>query len=159
MKLKFFFGQKTTVKSIEKYGTAKNKVVAGENATLLLDDEIDASRGDAIVKTNHSLLIDKKVRAKICWMQSTDLNPNNKYWLQQGVYKSLVKIDSIKSKMNWKTWKSVPTDRLTMNDIGAVDLQFAQPLMFASYNDNKSLGAFILIDTQTNNTAGVGFIQ
>ena len=152
-------GQKTTVKSIEKYGEKKNKVVAGENATLLLDDEIDASRGDAIVKTNHSLLIDKKVRAKICWMQSTDLNPNNKYWLQQGVYKSLVKIDSIKSKMNWKTWKSVPTDRLTMNDIGAVDLQFAQPLMFASYNDNKSLGAFILIDTQTNNTAGVGFIQ
>ena len=152
-------GQKTTVKSIEKYGEKKNKVVAGENATLLLDDEIDASRGDAIVKTNHSLLIDKKVRAKICWMQSTDLNPNNKYWLQQGVYKSLVKIDSIKSKMNWKTWKSVPTDRLTMNDIGAVDLQFAQPLMFAPYNDNKSLGAFILIDTQTNNTAGVGFIQ
>lgn len=152
-------GQKTTVKSIEKYGEKKNKVVAGENATLLLDDEIDASRGNAIVKTNHSLLIDKKVRAKICWMQSTDLNPNNKYWLQQGVYKSLVKIDSIKSKMNWKTWKSVPTDRLTMNDIGAVDLQFAQPLMFAPYNDNKSLGAFILIDTQTNNTAGVGFIQ
>ena len=152
-------GQKTTVKSIEKYGDKKNKVVAGENATLLLDDEIDASRGNAIVKTNHSLLIDKKVRAKICWMQSTDLNPNNKYWLQQGVYKSLVKIDSIKSKMNWKTWKSVPTDRLTMNDIGAVDLQFAQPLMFAPYNDNKSLGAFILIDTQTNNTAGVGFIQ
>ncbi|MEL0255296.1 MAG: EF-Tu/IF-2/RF-3 family GTPase, partial [Burkholderiaceae bacterium] len=76
-------GQKTTVKSIEKYGTAKNKVVAGENATLLLDDEIDASRGNAIVKTNHSLKIDKKVKAKICWMQSTDLNSNSKYWLQQ----------------------------------------------------------------------------
>jgi sulfate adenylyltransferase subunit 1 len=45
-----------------------------------------------------------------------------------------------------------------MNDIGAVDLQLAQPLMFAPYSDNKSLGAFILIDTQTNNTAGVGFI-
>jgi sulfate adenylyltransferase subunit 1 len=91
-------------------------------------------------------------------MQSTDLNPNSKYWLQQGVHKSLVKINHIESKMDWEAWKSVPTDCLTMNDIGAVDLQLAQPLMFAPYSDNKSLGAFILIDTQTNNTAGVGFI-
>lgn len=151
-------GQKTTIKSIEKYGTVKNKVAVGENATLLLDDEIDASRGNAIVKTNHSLKIDKKVKARICWMQSTDLNPNNKYWLQQGVHKSLVKINNIESKMDWEAWKSVPTDRLTMNDIGAVELQLAQPMIFAPYNNNKSLGAFILIDTQTNNTAGVGFI-
>ncbi|NCF31377.1 MAG: sulfate adenylyltransferase [Bacteroidetes bacterium] len=151
-------GQKSIVNSIEKYGTAKNKVVAGENATLLLEDEIDASRGNAIVKTNHNLKIDKKVKTKICWMQSTDLNPNSKYWLQQGVHKSLVKINQIESKMDWEAWKSVPTDCLTMNDIGAVDLQLAQPLMFAPYSDNKSLGAFILIDTQTNNTSGVGFI-
>ncbi len=152
-------GQKTTVKSIEKYGTAKNKVVAGENATLLLDDEIDASRGNAIVKTNHSRKIDKKVKAKICWMQSPDLNSTSKYGLQQGVHKSLVKINGIESKMDWEAWKSVSTDRLTMNDIGSVDLQLAQPLIYAPYSTNKSLGAFILIDTQTNNTAGVGFIQ
>ena len=152
-------GQKTTVKSIEKYGVKKNKVVAGENATLLLNDEIDASRGNAIVKTNHSLKVDKKVKAKICWMQSNDLNPNSKYWLQQGIHKSLVKINGIESKMDWEAWKSVATDRLTMNDIGAVDLQLAQPLIYAPYTTNKNLGAFILIDTQTNNTAGVGFIQ
>lgn len=152
-------GQKTTVKSIEKYGVKINKVVAGENATLLLSDEIDASRGNAIVKTNHSLKVDKKVKAKICWMQSNDLNPNSKYWLQQGIHKSLVKINGIESKIDWEAWKSVATDRLTMNDIGAVDLQLAQPLIYAPYTTNKNLGAFILIDTQTNNTAGVGFIQ
>ena len=133
--------------------------MAGENATLLLSDEIDASRGNAIVKTNHSLKVDKKVKAKICWMQSNDLNPNSKYWLQQGIHKSLVKINGIESKIDWEAWKSVATDRLTMNDIGAVDLQLAQPLIYAPYTTNKNLGAFILIDTQTNNTAGVGFIQ
>ena len=152
-------GQKTTIKSIEKYGVKINKVLAGENATLLLSDEIDASRGNAIVKTNHSLKVDKKVKAKICWMQSNDLNPNSKYWLQQGIHKSLVKINGIESKIDWEAWKSVATDRLTMNDIGAVDLQLAQPLIYAPYTTNKNLGAFILIDTQTNNTAGVGFIQ
>ena len=151
-------GQKSTVKSIEKYGSAKSKVVAGENATLLLEDEIDASRGNTIVKTNHQLKIDKKINAKICWMQSNELNSNSKYWLQQGVYKSLVKINKIESKMDWEAWKSVPTDHLTMNDIGTVDLQLAQPFLFSPYSFNKSLGVFILIDTQTNNTAGVGFI-
>lgn len=151
-------GQKTTVKSIEKYGQKKDKVTTGENATLLLDDEIDASRGNAIIKTNHNLKTDKKIQAKVCWMQSTDLNPNSKYWLQQGVHKSLVKVNEIKSKMDWEAWKSVPTDHLSMNDIGSVDLQLAQSLIYAPYSTNKSLGAFILIDTQTNNTAGVGFI-
>lgn len=152
-------GQKTTVKSIEKYGIKKNKVLAGENATLLLNDEIDASRGNVIVKTNHDLKTGKKIQAKICWMQSKDLNPNSKYSLQQGVHKSLIKINAIKSKMDWEGWKSVPTDCLSMNDIGTVDIQLAQPLIYKPYSNNKNLGAFILIDTQTNNTAGVGFIQ
>ena len=151
-------GQKTTVKSIEKYGQNKDEVVEGENATLLLEDEIDASRGNAIVKTKHRLKTDKQLQAKVCWMQSSDLNPNSKYWLQQGVNKILVKVNDISSKMDWEAWKSVPTNRLTMNDIGAVNLQLAQPLIYAPYSSNKSLGAFILIDAQTNNTAGVGFI-
>jgi sulfate adenylyltransferase subunit 1 len=151
-------GQKTTVKSIEKYGQNKDEVVEGENATLLLEDEIDASRGNAIVKTKHRLKTDKQLQAKVCWMQSSDLNPNSKYWLQQGVNKILVKVNDIASKIDWEAWKSVPTNRLTMNDIGAVNLQLAQPLIYAPYSSNKSLGAFILIDAQTNNTAGVGFI-
>jgi sulfate adenylyltransferase subunit 1 len=151
-------GQKTTVKSIEKYGQNKDEVVEGENATLLLEDEIDASRGNAIVKTKHRLKTDKQLQAKVCWMQSSDLNPNSKYWLQQGVNKILVKVNDITSKIDWEAWKSVPTNRLTMNDIGAVNLQLAQPLIYAPYSSNKSLGAFILIDAQTNNTAGVGFI-
>ncbi|MEK9603408.1 MAG: GTP-binding protein [Flavobacteriaceae bacterium] len=151
-------GQKTTVKSIEKYGEKRDNVKRGENATLLLDDEIDASRGNAIIKAKHNLKTDKKIQAKVCWMQSTDLNPNSKYWLQQGIHKSLVKVNEIKSKMDWEAWKSVPTDHLSMNDIGSVNLQLAQPLIYAPYSTNKSLGAFILIDTQTNNTAGVGFI-
>ena len=151
-------GQKTTVKSIEKYGQNTDEVVEGENATLLLEDEIDASRGNAIVKTKHRLKTDKQLQAKVCWMQSSDLNPNSKYWLQQGVNKILVKVNDIASKIDWEAWKSVPTNRLTMNDIGAVNLQLAQPLIYAPYSSNKSLGAFILIDAQTNNTAGVGFI-
>ena len=152
-------GQKSTIKSIEKYGSPKNEVVMGENATLLLEDEIDASRGNTLVKTNHNFKTEKHIQAKVCWMQSEKLNPNSKYWLQHGIYKTLVKVKEVKSKMDWDAWKSVPTDQLLMNDIGVVELQLSQTLIFAIYTKNKNLGAFILIDPQTNNTAGVGFIQ
>jgi sulfate adenylyltransferase subunit 1 len=152
-------GLKTKIKAIEKFGKQRNKVTVGENATILLEDEIDASRGNAFVKTDHSLKTDKQIKAKVCWMQPDRLNPSGKYWLQHGVHKSLAKIKEIESKMNWEAWKTVPSDTLEMNDIGEVGLQLAQPLMYAPYSTNKNLGAFILIDAHTNNTAGVGFIQ
>jgi len=61
--------------------------------------------------------------------------------------------------MNWQEWVSESTESLQMNDIGEVSFQLAQPLLFAPFHLNKKLGAFILIDPNTNNTAGVGFIQ
>ena len=152
-------GSKSKIKAIEKYGEEKTKIGTGENATLLLEDEIDASRGNTIVKSNHSLQSGKQINAKICWMQSNALNPNNKYWLQHGVQKSMVKTKEINTKMNWRKWISESTESLQMNDIGEVSFQLAQPLLYAPFHLNKTLGAFILIDPNTNNTAGVGFIQ
>ena len=152
-------GQKSKIKSIEKYGVKQNTTAIGENATLLLEDEIDASRGNTLVIANNNLKIEKLINAKICWMQNESLNPNGKYWLQHGVYKCLIKVKEVTAKMDWESWKSVPTDNLNMNDIGEVALQLAQPLLHAHYHKNKNLGAFILIDSHTNNTAGVGFIQ
>ena len=92
-------------------------------------------------------------------MQPEHLNPYGKYWIQHGIHKSLAKIRGIDSKMDWEAWSTIPSDTLKMNDIGEVNLQLAQPLMYAPYKTNKNLGAFILIDANTNNTAGVGFIQ
>jgi sulfate adenylyltransferase subunit 1 len=152
-------GQKSKIKSIEKYGVKQNTTAIGENATLLLEDEIDASRGNTLVIANNNLKTEKLINAKICWMQNESLNPNGKYRLQQGVYKCLIKVKEVTAKMDWESWKSVPTDNLNMNDIGEVALQLAQPLLHAHYHKNKNLGAFILIDSNTNNTAGVGFIQ
>ena len=152
-------GSKSKIKAIEKYGEEKTNIGTGENATLLLEDEIDASRGNTIVKSNHSLQSGKQINAKICWMQSNALNPNNKYWLQHGVQKSMVKAKEINTKMNWQKWISESTESLQMNDIGEVSFQLAQPLLYAPFHLNKKLGAFILIDPNTNNTAGVGFIQ
>lgn len=152
-------GLKTKIKALEKYGIQKKQVVAGENVAVLLEDEMDISRGNSLVKTNHTLKTGTQIEAKICWMQADRLNQNGKLWLQHGIHKSLIKIKKIHSKMEWSLWQSVTSNSLGLNDIGKVCLQTAQPLLYAPFLTNPKLGAFILIDPNTNNTAGVGFIQ
>ena len=152
-------GRKSLIKKIEKYGTAVDRVSAGENATLLLVDEIDASRGDSILNERANINKVKSISATFCWMQDNPLTPGNKYWLQQGVQRSLVKVQSVRSKIDLKALEQSQTNQLGLNDIGKGALALAQPLSTKPYKENPALGSFILIDTQTFNTAGVGFIE
>ena len=73
-------GRKSIIKKIEKYGTVVDRVSAGENATLLLVDEIDASRGDSILNEQANINRGKSISATFCWMQDTPLSNGNKYW-------------------------------------------------------------------------------
>jgi sulfate adenylyltransferase subunit 1 len=152
-------GRKSILKRIEKYGTAVDRVSAGENATLLLVDEIDASRGDSILNEQANINRGKSISATFCWMQDTPLTPGNRYWLQQGVQRSLVKVQSVRSKIDLEALEHSQTNQLGLNDIGKGALTLAQPLSTKPYKENHALGAFILIDPQTFNTAGVGFIE
>lgn len=152
-------GRKSIIKKIEKYGTAVDRVSAGENATLLLVDEIDASRGDSILNEQANVNRGKSISATFCWMQDTPLSPGNKYWLQQGVQRSLVKVQSVRSKIDLEALAQSQTNQLGLNDIGKGVLALAQPLSTKPYKENPALGSFILIDPQTFNTAGVGFIE
>jgi sulfate adenylyltransferase subunit 1 len=92
-------------------------------------------------------------------MQDNPLTPGSKYWLQQGVQRSLVKVQSVRSKIDLEALEQSQTNQLGLNDIGKGALVLAQPLSTKPYKENPALGSFILIDTQTFNTAGVGFIE
>lgn len=151
--------RKSIIKRIEKYGTVVDRVSAGENATLLLVDEIDASRGDSILNEQANINRGKSISATFCWMQDTPLIPGNKYWLQQGVQRSLVKVQSVRSKIDLEALEHSQTNQLGLNDIGKGALALAQPLSTKPYKENPALGSFILIDPQTFNTAGIGFIE
>lgn len=152
-------GRKSIIKRIEKYGAAVEKVNAGENATILLVDEIDASRGDSILNAQANVNQSKNISATFCWMQDTPMSTGNKYWLQQGVQRSLVKVQNIRSKMDLEALAQSEAKELTLNDIGKGSLALAQTLTTKAYKENPALGSFILIDPQTFNTAGVGFIE
>lgn len=152
-------GRSSQIKSIEKYGVAVGKVQEGESTTILLEDEIDISRGNSIVSAENNLQISKQLRAEVCWMQDENLIPGAKNWLQLGVQKVQIKIKSINHLLELENLKTEPTNTLGLNDIGEIEFVTAQEIVHQPFLKNKGLGAFILIDALTYNTAGVGFIR
>ena len=155
----FHTGGKATIKKIEKYGKEINSISEGENATLLLDKEVDISRGNAIIGNTSSIAQTKAIRATVCWMQANPLLGGSKYWMQIGAQKIQCKIRQVIEKKKLAQKETLSADALALNDIGTVEIQLAQPILALTFDQNKPLGTFILIDPLTNNTAGIGFIQ
>jgi sulfate adenylyltransferase subunit 1 len=140
----------------EKYETASRR----SSVTITLEDDINVSRGDMIVKENDLPTIDKQFTANICWMDSTPLAVGSKYVLQHGVNKVLAKVESINHKIH-PDYSGIEQDvkGLGINDIASVSFKFNKPLFFDQFKNHRTNGSFILIDTQSNNTVGAGFIQ
>ena len=112
-----------------------------------------------IVKSGESPRATKQLSAKVCWMDNTPLTASKKYLLQHGKHRVLAKVVSINNKIHTDLSGIEDASELAINEIGTLSLQTNQPIFCDTYADNKSNGAFILIDTQTNHTAGVGFVQ
>lgn len=133
---------------------------AGSSVNITLEDDINITRGDMLVKTDELPKIEKQVTATVCWMDSKNLVPGTKYIVQHNTNRVLSKIDSINSVIATDyTGEQENNNKLSLNEIGEVSIKLSKPIYFDSYNDNKSNGAFILIDAQTNTTAGAGFIS
>jgi sulfate adenylyltransferase subunit 1 len=113
-----------------------------------------------LVKSNELPKIEKQITATICWMDSKQLLPGSKYLVQHNTNRVLSKIDAIKNVVSTEyTGVHDANNKLALNEIGEVSIKLSKPIYFDAYKDNKSNGSFILIDTQSNTTAGVGFIN
>ncbi|WP_418264011.1 sulfate adenylyltransferase subunit 1 [Flavobacterium faecale] len=132
---------------------------AGSSITIELENDINVTRGDMIVKSNELPRIEKDITTTVCWMDSKKLVPGTKYLIQHNTNRVLAKVDSIKNVIATDYSGTTPASQLAINEIGEVSIKLSKPLYFDAYNDNKSNGAFILIDASTNTTAGVGFIK
>ena len=140
----------------ESYQTASRR----SSVTITLEDDINISRGDMLVKKNELPNIDKQLEAVICWMDTKALGSGSKYILQHGVHKVLAKVKGVNHKIN-PDYSGIETnvDELKMNDIASVDFQLNKPIYFDAFKKHRTNGSFILIDTLSNSTVGVGFIQ
>ncbi|ASV31109.1 sulfate adenylyltransferase subunit 1 [Maribacter cobaltidurans] len=140
----------------KKYKTASRR----SSVTITLEDEINLSRGDMLVKANDLPTIEKQFTATISWMDSKPLAAGNKYVVQHGVNKVLAKVDQVHHKIA-PDYSGIDTQAkaLGMNDIAEVSFRLNKPIFYDKFKNHRTNGSFILIDTQSNNTVGAGFIS
>ena len=155
-------GRETRIKDIQFDGRSLPRAVAEQSVTLLLEDEIDVSRGDMIVKSRASgdrppAVVDA-VRAKLCWLSETPLDRQRRYLIRHTSREVPAKVVSIDYRLDIATLRHLDATMLSMNDIAQVSLRLARPIFVDVYATNRATGAFIVIDETTNNTVGAGMI-
>ena len=139
----------------KKYSVAER----GTSINITLENDINISRGDIIVKSTELPRETKALEAKVCWMDTTNLVVGKKYFLQQGANVIAAKVSAINSVIATDFSGEATATELKINEIGNVSFKLAKTLFYDTYAENKTTGSFILIDPQTNNTSGAGFIQ
>jgi sulfate adenylyltransferase subunit 1 len=151
---------KSIIKSIHFFNETFVKAKNGSSVTITLEDNVNVSRGDMLVKVNEEPTITKQLDATICWMDKEPLRESQKYYIKHGVNDAQAKITQLSSILKTDfSGKIENPSELALNQIGDVQLKLSKPLLIDAYDQNKSNGAFILINSKTNNTVGVGFIR
>ncbi|WP_418500998.1 sulfate adenylyltransferase subunit 1 [Flagellimonas sp.] len=151
---------RSKIKAIYFYDTEYQTAPRRSSVTITLEDEVNVSRGDMLVKVGDLPIIDKQLTATVSWMDSNQLTIGGKYVLQHGVNKALAKVDAIEHKIH-PDYSGIEENvsSLNMNDIAKVRLKLNKPIFYDRFKEHRTNGSFILIDSRTNHTAGVGFIE
>ena len=153
-------GFQSRVKGIHDIHGDVPEAFAPMSVTVTLEDEIDISRGDMIVKQNNPPQSSQQIEAMICWFSSeANLEERGRYTLRHTTNDVKCLVKELKYKMDINTLHKLKEDReVGLNDIARVSLQTSAPLHFDRYRRNRATGSFILIDEQTNNTVAAGMI-
>jgi sulfate adenylyltransferase subunit 1 len=149
----------STIKSIELGGEQIAEAFAPMSVTMTLQDEIDTSRGDMIVRENNVPEIGQDIEVLVTWMSSNPLKPRTKVVIKHTTNQCMAMVKELKYKIDINTLHRMQDiDTLDMNDIGRVSIRTAKPLFYDVYKKNRQTGSIIIIDEQTNETIGAGMI-
>ena len=152
-------GKESKVQSIADLGGDLSEAVAGDSITLTLDDEIDVSRGDMIVRKKNLPSVANQLECIISWMNEEPLNLATSYILQHTTREVRAFITELNYRIDVDTLHRDKAETLQLNEIGRVKLTTTNPLFFDPYQLNRSTGSFILIDPNTNVTVAAGMIR
>jgi bifunctional enzyme CysN/CysC len=152
-------GVASRVKEIAVWGGAKAAATAGESVTLVLEDEVDASRGDVIAAASHPVESADQFEADVLWMSEHPMLPGRPYAALIHSKAASISITHIKHHLDINTGAHLAAKTLSLNEIATVNLSFDRFIAYAPYHENKRLGAFIIIDKLTNETVGAGMIH
>ena len=151
-------GKKSKVKSIVTYEGELEEAFPPQCVTITLEDEIDISRGEMLVRPENQPICDRNFEAMLVWMDEEPMDVSKHFYIKQTTSTTRAAIDSIRYKVNVNTMEQSPVDHLELNEIGRVVFTTGKELFFDPYMKNKQTGSFILIDPITNNTSAVGMI-
>ncbi len=152
-------GATTHIKTILTANGELKEAFAGDSVLLTLEDEVDVSRGNMLVRPKNLPTRANALDAMLCWMSETPMNPRQNYVLQHTTRGVSAQVSELTYRIDVDTMHRETVEALQLNDIGRVQVTTAQPLFFDRYRLNRETGSFILIDPTTNNTVAAGMIR
>ncbi|WP_254513530.1 sulfate adenylyltransferase subunit CysN [Anatilimnocola floriformis] len=146
------------VKSIVTYDGELNEAFAPQSITVTLEDEIDSSRGDMLVRPGNVPRVDNKFEAMVVWMSEGAMVPGKQYLFKQTSRVVPGMVGTLRYKVDVNTLHRQDAPTLELNEIGRCQITLSQPICFDAYKRNRSTGSFIVIDRLTNATVAAGMI-
>jgi sulfate adenylyltransferase large subunit len=152
-------GRRSRVASVENADGPIDLAVPGMSVTVRLEDDLDVSRGDMLADPEQAATVARELEATVCWMAEKPLEPRAKVAVKHTTRTVRAIVDELVSVVDIHTLEDRPgPERLELNDIARVRLRLSEPLAVDPYAENRTTGAFILIDEATNDTVGAGMI-
>jgi sulfate adenylyltransferase subunit 1 len=152
-------GIETRVAGIETYNGPVEEAFPPLSVTLLLEDDLDVSRGDMICRPHNRPIEAREVEAMVCWMSERPLQPAGRYRIKHTTRTALAKADELRYRIDVNTLhRHEDASGLWLNEIGRLRLRLSSPLFLDEYRRNRTTGSFILIDESTNDTVGAGMV-
>ncbi len=149
----------STIKTIELNGESIAEAFAPMSVTMTLEDEIDVSRGDMIVRENNGPEVGQDIDVLVTWMSQKPLQSRTKVVIKHTTNECLAMITELKYKVDINTLHRIEAvEKVEMNDIARISIRTSKPLFYDAYKRNRQTGSLIIIDEQTNETIGAGMI-
>ena len=152
-------GKTSTVTRIVTLDGDLDQAVAGQSVTICFADEIDCSRGDVIALADNPPQAADQFEATIVWMADEEMLPGRPYWLKVGTQTVTATVQHPKYQVNVNTMEHLAAKTLDLNAIGVANLSTDKQIVFEPYEQNRTLGGFILIDKITNATVAAGMLH
>ena len=151
-------GKSSRIKRIVTYDGDLEKAFAPQSVTIVLEDEIDLSRGEMLVKAGDEPNVGHNFKAMMVWMDVEAMDRGKSFFLKHTTNTTRAHVRRVEYKVNVNTMERSAAEALSLNEIGLVDISTTSPLIYDAYSDNRATGAFILIDPILNFTSAVGMI-
>tara|TARA_B110000908_G_scaffold165148_1_gene214132 strand:+ start:607 stop:1857 length:1251 start_codon:yes stop_codon:yes gene_type:complete len=151
-------GFTSTIKTINLFEESLEEAHAPMSVSITLEDDIDISRGDMIVRSSNKPEASQDIEVMLCWLNNTSAKPRAKYTIKHTSNDQKAMIKEVVYKIDINTLERVNDSELNMNDICKVKIRTTKPLMIDSYRENRTTGSIILVDDTTNETVAAGMI-